>query len=181
MADDDSDIFAHALREIIEIQNGAKLEKESRETIADGFEMEILKTQKEKAIEELKRFNKVFVHKRFDFDPDFEHNHFTAAIRGYTCRSYFDKVDVKINHRIEFHIGFEPSKLLRHYEGLQERLKGMEYRFEGFKFYWNIPHLMYLYDDSRHPLWKKGNEEKQRLQLTKKGIEEVVEFIKELK
>ena len=174
MRGDDPEVFEDALKEIVEIQNGAFFEKMSRETVALGFEMEILKTQKEKALERLKHFNKIFIHKKFEFAEiadGLNYNH-------YTCKSYLDKVDVKINHRIEFCIQSKEQKINTAFNSYVSKRKDMEYQFEGFKFYWNFPEMIYLYEDSKHPIWKKVNTTDDFIRLKKKGIDEVVVFIR---
>jgi len=177
--DDEDEIFNDALNEILEIQNGAEMEKPSRETIEEGFEMEILKTHKDKAIVNLKLFNKEFGHKRFDFDDTFHFSNFNSHTCAYICKSYFDKVDIKINYRIEFILNLDKIKLEKNYNLHKDLRKQLEYKFEGFKFYWNFPHLMFLYEDLKHSNWKQTNNSAQ-IQLKKRGIDEVVKFIKNM-
>jgi len=167
---DDDNVFEEALQEIVQIINGAHLERPSRETNEDGFEMEILKTQREKAAENLKKINKTFVHKRFALDDD----------GNFICKNYMDKVDLKLAYRIEFELKFEAKKLSQAFAKFQPRKADLEFFISGFKFYWNKDAMICIYDDRKHPHWKKINTQEEELLLRKKGIDEVVEFIKKL-
>lgn len=167
---DSPEIFEEALKEIVQIVNGAYLEKMSRETIEDSFEMEILKTKKEKAEETLKRLNKVFIHKKFELE-----NHDFST---YICKSYMDKVDVTIGGRIEFELKIENRKLNLAYDKFKDKRDEIEFMIKGFKLYWNSPEMICIYDDSKHFYWKKVETKEHTIQLKKKGIDEVIEFIK---
>lgn len=54
----------------------------------------------------------------------------------------------------------------------------MEYQFAGFKFYWNFPEMIYLYEDTKHPIWKNINKTDDFIRLKKQGIDEVTVFIR---
>jgi hypothetical protein len=170
---DDEQIFQEALEEILEIKNGAELEKMSRETIEDCFEMEILKTKKEKAEDRLKQFNKAFIHKKFVFDTNCK----LGDENSFICKSYIDKVDIKVTHRFEFWFNVDENKLNPSFRYYKNKMKELEFQFEGFKFYWNIPNVIYLYVDGKHQIWENtaGNFD---LEIKKRGINEVIEFIK---
>lgn len=170
---DDEEIFEEALEEILEIKNGAELEKMSRETIDEGFEMEILKTKKEKAEDRLKEFNKVFVHKKFVFDT----NSKSGDENSFICKSYIDKIDLKVTNRFEFCFNVDENKLNLPFQYYKNKKNELEFKFEGFKFYWNMPNVIYLYVDGKHKIWSNspGNMD---LVIKKKGINEVIEFIK---
>lgn len=171
---DKDSVFDEALKEILEIVNAAHLEKMSRETIIEGFEMDILKTKKEKAEETLKRINKVFIHKKFEIvKTDNEDNE-----PIYTCKSYMDKVDVKIGYRTEFELKFEDKKLNSAFNQYKNKRDEIEFSIKGFKLYWNAPNMICIYDDSKHHYWKKVETKENTIQLRKKGIDEVIEFIK---
>jgi sugar-specific transcriptional regulator TrmB len=170
---DDDSIFADALEEILEIKNGAELEKMSRETIEEGFEMEILKTKKEKAEDRLKQYNKVFIHKRFVFDDNCK----SGDENSFICKSYIDKVDIKVTNRFEFCFNIDDKKLNPSFQYYKNQKKDLEFKFEGFKFYWNMPNVIYLYIDGKHPLWE-NTIDNMDLEIKKRGINEVIEFIK---
>lgn len=166
-ADDDT-IFDEALEEIIEIKNGAEMERPSRETIEDRFEMEILKNKLDKSQEYVKQLNDIFIHKKFIITEE----------EAYLCKSYIDKVDVLWNYRLEFNLKQDEEKLSQYYNKHKNNIKNMEYAFSGFKFYWNSPEKMFLYEDSKHNLWKKLNSKSEAISLRKKGIDEVIQFLK---
>jgi hypothetical protein len=170
---DDDSIFADALEEILEIKNGAELEKMSRETIEEGFEMEILKTKKEKAEDRLKQFNKVFIHKKFVLDNDGRFGNENSFI----CKSYIDKIDIKVTNRFEFCFNVDEQKLNPSFQYYKNQKSDLEFKFEGFKFYWNVPNIIYLYVDGKHQIWE-NTVDNMDLEIKKRGINEVIEFIK---
>ncbi len=170
---DPNSVFEEAIIEIVEIINGVHLEKKSRETISEGFEMEILKTQKEKAEETLKRLNKTFVHKKFELHAEENYRYCS-----YLCKSYMDKVDVLIGNRIELKMRFDQKKLSIPFETFKKNKDAMEFSIKGFKFYWNKIDELILYDDSKHHYWKKVECTEHTILLRKKGIDQVIEFIK---
>lgn len=166
-ADGDT-IFDEALEEIIEIKNGAEMERPSRETIEDRFEIEILKNKLDKSQEYVKQLNDIFIHKKFIITEE----------ESFLCKSYIDKVDVLWNYRLEFNLKQDEEKLNQYYNKHKNNIKNMEYAFSGFKFYWNAPEKMYLYEDSKHNLWKNLNSKSEAISLRKKGIDEVIQFLK---
>lgn len=168
---DDESIFEEALEEIIEIKNGAEMERPSRETLEDGFELEILKNSKEKKEEFLKLVNKAFIHKKFILDNE----------EKFLCKSYIDKVDVLWDYRIEFNLKLDDYKLNYQFDKSKEFHKELEFSIPGFKMYWNKPNCIYLYNDSRHEFWKKVNSDVDVIELRKKGIDVMINFIKDFK
>jgi hypothetical protein len=170
---DDEQIFQEALEEILEIKNGAELERMSRETIEEGFEMEILKTKKEKAEDRLKQFNKVFIHKKFVFDTNCK----LGDENSFICKSYIDKVDIKVTNRFEFCFNIDENKLNPSFQYYKNQKKELEFKFEGFKFYWNMPNVIYLYVDGKHHIWE-NTLDNMDLEIKKRGINDVIEFIK---
>lgn len=162
----DSDfLFEEAIREIQQIRNGSHMEKKSRETIQEGFEMEILKTMQEKEEEWCRELNRVFLHKRFEVAND--GNDWVSI-----CRNYFDKVDVIIGRRTE--IVFTRGQ--DYANALYERAKPTynEFQFPGFKFYWNPYYCMCtLYINSKDKRWEQMNE-RQQLEYHKKVLDDVI-------
>ncbi|MBL7887748.1 MAG: phospholipase D family protein [Flavobacterium sp.] len=169
---DDDTIFEDAIQEIIEIVNGSHLEKKSRETLTDCFEMKILKTAKEKAEESLNKINKAFIHKKFKLEEEGFGNY------KFVCKSYMDKVDVIMGYRIEFKIQIDEKKLTNAFQNFQKNRDQMEFSIKGFKLYWNRIEELLLYDDSKHYYWKKAVTKENTILLRKKGIDDVIEFIK---
>lgn len=165
---DNDYVFEEALEEIIEIKNGAEMERPSRETLEEGFELAILKNKKEKREEYVRVMNSVFMHKKFVVN----------IADGFLCKSYMDKVDVLWHYRTEFSMKFEDSKLLFLFATYKPKMKDLEFSIPGFKMYWNRPDCLLLYDDSKHHLWGTVNSEIEELKLRKKGIDEMIQFIK---
>lgn len=162
-------VFNDALEEIIEIKNGAEMERPSRETDEEGFELEILKTEQEKRQEYVRVMNTVFMHKKFIVNSD----------NSYLCKSYMDKVDVVLHTRTEFSMKFEDAKLNYLFNTYKPKMNDLEFSIPGFKMYWNRPDCILLYDDSRHHLWKKVATDLEEVTLRKKGIDEMIQFIKQ--
>lgn len=171
---DDDFVFDEALHEILEIISGTELEKKSRETIEEGFEMEILKTTKEKKEDTLKLINKIFVHKKFKLEIDDEQNNF-----NYVCKSYMDKVDVIITKKlILFELNFDNIKSANKYNNYSNNDDNQVYISKGFKMYWNRPNVISLYNDSKHHYWEKVDTIEKEIKLKKMGIDKIIEFIK---
>lgn len=170
---DSPEVFENALKEIVEIINGAHLEKMSRETLTEGFEMDILKSSKEKAEEKLKRLNKIHIHKKFELKCIDGKNHF-----DFLCKNYVDKVDVLLGYRIEVKLRIEEKKINKPFEAFKRNRENLEYSIKGFKFYWNKLDEILLYDDNKHYYWKKAEKEEHFNLIRKKGIDDVISFIK---
>jgi len=167
---DDEKLFLDAVKEIRSIINGAHIERASRETDTEGFEMEIIKTQKEKEEENCRFLNKHFGHKRFE-----------VVQRGdkwsSICHNYFDKIHLVMEHRATLVLDLEEGRK----EELFRRIapKDKEFRFPGYKFYWNWHKSdMHLYPDTKHPLCKdlSGQDE---LHFMRKGVDELISFIRQ--
>lgn len=165
VVDNDQDqIFQDAILEIRSIINGAQLEKKSRETIEDGFEMEIIKTHQEKEEDFCKMLNKVFINKRFK--PVDDNGNWISA-----CPNYFDRVDVNIRHRIE--IVFNADKVWFQRLMTNAEPETGEFRFDGFKLYWVASaNMVTLYRNRAHAMWNDESEEK-AWAFTKDKIDEL--------
>lgn len=170
---DDDQIFKDGLFEIRNIIKSSELEKASRETIEDGFEMDILKTDKEKKEEYCKILNKYFVHKKFEAAND-------NGLYEARCNNYFDNIDVVIDYRTTIHFKHAEN----HLELLHKQFESSydEFMFDGFKFYWNYygKNKAHLYKDSRHPFWKNEISEAQTYNKLKEGINKFVQLLKPL-
>lgn len=155
--DSDDEIFKDALFEIKNIIKSSEFEKKSRETLEEGFEMNILKTEKELKEEFCKKINQVFVHKQFEpylFNENYQ-------VR---CINYYDKIDIELDYRIILHFNIERKQLDRIYSEFIQLYD--EYMFDGFKFYWNDygKQKAYLYKDSRNNVWQE-NDNQQYLKI----------------
>jgi len=162
---DDATIFEDAVNEIRAIINGSSLEKKSRETIELGFEMDIIKTEKEIIQEYCKKLNKIFVHKRFE--PTSLNNDYFPV-----CKDYFDKIDLAIDYRAFLILQMDVKRVEQLFNKFKPFIE--EYRYTGFKFYWNNhKQWIYLYKNNSHPMWK-GTTEEARFEHLKKGIDTVI-------
>lgn len=169
---DDDDIFKDAVEEIRNIIKSSEFEKKSRETIELGFEMDIIKNDKEKAEEYCKIINKYFIHKKFEaikYDKDY----------SITCLDYFDKIDVYIEHRIVLLLNLEEEHLIDIFNKFKP--KSDEFMFQGFKFYWNeySKNKVYLYKDTRFKIWENNNES-EKFQKIQEGINDFMQLLKPL-
>lgn len=166
---DRESIFEDAIQEINTIIKSSELLKVSRETSIEGFEMDIIKTAKEKAEEECKNLNKVFMHKKFapvgdghDWIP--------------TCKNYFDRIDVSLNHRAELRFQFDENRIEQIFKKFTPYYH--EFRFDGYKLYWNHHKgAIMLYPNSRHEIWKNVTEVEE-IQLMKNGIDQLISFLR---
>ena len=162
-------IFKDAVEEIRAIINAAQMEKRSRETKTEGFELNIIKTEKEKTEEACQALNKLFLHKKFE--PLFINNAWKPV-----CKNYFDKVDIVFDYRTELNLNFPEEKLSEIFNRFLPYYH--EYRITGFKLYWNYhTSPIYLYADSKHKFWQTDNENEIK-EIRKQGIDELISFIR---
>lgn len=166
---DDTNIFKDVLKEINEIINGAQIEKASKETSTLGFEMDILKTDKEKQDEFGKKLSKIFLHKKFEAEK----------VNGKwicQCKNYFDKMHVSLNGRIELNLNMPEDLSKQIYSQIPKQL---EFQISGFKLYWNSPtQPLLLYGDKRHADWKNVKTEDDDFILTKRGIDQLIIWLR---
>lgn len=166
---DDEQVFKDVIDEIKEIMNGSHMEKKSRETLTEGFELEIIKTEKEKVAEVCTTLNRFFANKKFE--PVLWGNKWRAV-----CSNYFDKIDVHIDYRLEFHFKLPDDKLEETFNRFIPFYH--EYRIQGFKMYWNHHSApLYLYLDSKHPNLITSDE-KMIIEFRKQGIDELISFMR---
>ncbi|HCP94572.1 MAG TPA: hypothetical protein DIU05_11160 [Bacteroidetes bacterium] len=167
---DDHIAIEDAKNEINTIITASTFEKYSRETKAEGFEMEIIKTQKEKVELECKEINKVFLHKKFE--PVGENNFWAA-----TCKNYFDRIDVALEHRAVLNFQFDEERI----ESIFKKVASYyhEYRFDGYKFYWShYKSSITLYRDKKHRMWQDVNRT-QELENFRNGIDQLISFLRQ--
>lgn len=167
---DGKEIFLDAIREIRDIVNGAHIEKKSRETIEEGFEMNIIKTPDEFAEDQCRKLNKIFLNKKFK----------AQEVNGNWCcvsKNYFDNIDIRITHRVEFVFNKDEKWFAELHKRALPQYK--EFMFEGFKFYWT-PYLKMtsLYVDSYYKKWSTFNEEQYWLEM-KAGIDNVIKYLRQ--
>lgn len=168
-AADTEQVFKDAINEIRAIINSSHFEKKSRETIDLGFEMDIIKTDKEKVLEHCVKLNKVFLNKKFE---PVETNNSCYPV----CKDYFDKIDVTLNHRVEFTLNLPEPRLNEIYKKFIKQYN--EFMIENFKLYWNhYKATIYLYPNSKSNVWNNDSETETRQHL-KKGIDETIVILK---
>lgn len=167
--DGDDQIFKEALSEIKSIIKSSEFEKKSRETLEEGFEMDILKTERELKEEYCKKINKIFIHKQFE-------PYLVNDIYQVRCFNYFDNIDIDIDYRITLHFNYEEH----HLEKIHKQFLRMynEFMFNGFKFYWNYygRGKAFLYKDTRNAMWNV--EEKECYQIMQEGISQFMQLLK---
>lgn len=165
---DSKQIFEDARAEVKEIIIGAHLQKKSRETKEEGFKISIVETSEDKALEECQRLSKFFGHKKFKPEKN--------GIEWYpVCRNYFDKIHLTITgNRAEFKLDLPEERVEQVFKKLEPQVQ--EYMFKGFKVYWNwYKGDFLLYRDKKYSAW---NNKERDLELFKKGIDKVIEFLR---
>lgn len=169
--DNDPDsFFEDALCELREIINGSTLEKKSPVIEEKGFEVDLIKTAKEKIEEKCKLINKAFLHKRFEPIQDGEN-------WNPICRNYFDKIDVVFRGRVEMNLNMPEARRLEIFERFNPHYN--EYLIPGFKNYWNHHKgLVYLYIDSKHSIWKNKADRIKEYELIRDGIDQMILFLR---
>ena len=169
---DSEGIFNDAIQEIREIINGSHLERPGRETKREGFELDIIKGEKEKQEEECKIINRTFVHKRFEVEKS--HTGWQCI-----CKNYFDKIDLIITNRAEFKVRMDDDKIKKAY--FQFCRGQNEFTIHGFKLYWNDeqqPLLLYINNSS--PKWQNGNASMEKYDKFKIGADQLIVFLRNL-
>lgn len=166
---DSDEIFEDAINEMQTIIKSSTFEKQSRETKTEGFELNIIKTQKELIEENCMIINKVFLHKKFA----------PKEVRGEwqcVCENYYDHIDVLLEYRAALTFNYTDDRA----DNIFKRviLIYHELRFEGYKFYWNSPKsAIYLYPNKKYPMWEDLPEGKFS-ELMRNGIDQVIIFLK---
>ena len=151
---DNVTIFRDAVEEIRDVIKSSELEKKSRDTIENGFELDIIKTEAEKILELCKVYNKFF-HNKF-FEPNLHNGNYIAY-----CKNYYDRIDVSIESRITLYLNLPDYHLKDIYSKFM--VKYNEYMYQGFKLYWNFPfNKVSIYLDSRHGIWKSITDEQSK-------------------
>jgi len=163
-----SEVFEDAVLEINKIINSSTIEKKSIQTSTNGFGMEIIKTEHDKILDFCKDLNRVFVNKKFA--PRKVGNTYFSF-----CEEYYDKMDLIISHRAELYIKKDKNEL----EQIFKRYTPFyhEYKFDGFKFYWNYANSpVYVYADFKRDLFVS---EEVYLELLKEAVNSIILDIKQ--
>ena len=166
---DDLQTFEDAKKEILAIINSATMEKSSKETKTEGFEMDIIKSLKELCEDECKLLNKKFLQKRFT----------PKEIRGEwkpVCENYYDHINLVFEHRACFEFTYSEERTENIFKQVVPNYH--EFRFEGYKFYWKShKSMIYLYPNSKNNMWDDLTDE-QFIEQMRNGIEAVILFLK---
>lgn len=173
---DDDSIFQDAIEEIQSIINSAEFEKESFETKTIGFEMAIIKSKKDLAMEKCHLLNKHSKNKKFIVFQDGE---------DWLCRcnNFVDGVDLIIEkHRISLQLNFEENRISEIYNHINTKKLGNQndYRLiDCFRLYWTYPKSSpTLYPNNLHSIWSCQFDSKEFLEGYFKGLNEFFNIIK---
>lgn len=170
LEEDSDELFENAIKEMQAIIKSSTFEKQSRETKTEGFEIDIIKSQKELTEEDCKILNKIFLHKKFAPKE-------VKGIWQCVCENYYDHIDVLLEYRrAEIIFEYNDNRV----ENIFKRVipNYHEFRFEGYKFYWNNSFSsIYLYPNRQYKMWS-DLEEGGYANLMKNGIDQVITFLK---
>jgi hypothetical protein len=144
-SDYQDNIFTEAVEEIRQIVQGATFEKKSRETIDDKFEVDIIKTEREKLAAKCEVLNRYFDHKTFE---PIKEGHTCHAM----CVNYFDRMDIVVAPRSFIYLRYDENRLQKIFDKFTSI--NQEFSVKGCKIYWNY-HLspISVYKDMKQPIW----------------------------
>lgn len=167
--EDSKELFEDAISDIQTIIKSSTFEQQSRETKTEGFEINIIKSQKELIEEDCKSLSKTFLHKKF----------VPKEVRGEWkcfCENYFDHIDVVLEYRAVLTFNYQDNRIEEIFKRVIPNYH--EFRFDGYKFYWNnAKSAIYLYANNKHSMWNGINEE-DNIKLMKNGIDQVITFLR---
>lgn len=164
-------LFANALEEIREIINGAQLEKKSRETVEEGFIIDIIKNEKEKTEEACNELNKFFGHKKFEAEKKLNNQWYCV------CKNYFDKINLTVTHRAELELKMNEEKIKDVFRAFRSDYN--EYMIQGYKIYWNsIDQEIMIYIDKRFAKPENLRTQEENYMLLKKGADETITYLR---
>jgi len=164
-------LFENALEEIREIINGAKLEKKSRETVEEGFIIDIIKNEKEKTEEACNELNKFFGHKKFEAEKKLNGKWYCV------CKNYFDKINLTITQRAELELKMDEEKIKDVYRAFRSNYN--EYIIQGYKIYWNgIDQEIMVYIDKRYAKPENLRTPDENYMLLKNGADETITYLR---
>jgi len=173
---DDDSVFQDAIEEIQSIITSAEFEKESFETKTVGFEMSIIKSNKDLAIEKCNLLNKFSKNKKFTAFQDGE---------DWLCRcdDFVDGVDLILEgHRISLKLNFEENRIEEIFNNLNttKYYKNEDYRIvDCFRMFWTYHKSSpTLYSYSSHNLWDYDFDSKEFLQGYFNGLNEFFKLLK---
>ncbi len=168
---DSPKIFEDAVQDINLIIRASEMERQSRETVEEGFEMDIIKTPREKLEQRCKEINKLFLHKRFEPTEVGSTGHWNC-----TCKNYSDRIDVTLEHRACLSFQYDEKRVATIFNKVNP-MKHQE-RFEGFRMYWSHHTAsITLYKNQKHKMWQNLSSDDE-LRLMKNGIDQLIGFLR---
>lgn len=173
---DDETIFQDAIEEIQSIINSAEFEKESFETKTIGFEMAIIKSKKDLALEKCQLLNKYSKNKKFIIFQDGEE---------WFCRcdNFVDGVDLILEkYRISLQLNFDEARVQEIYKHINTKNydNQNDYRLvDCFRLFWTYPKSSpTLYPYNSHSIWSCQFDTKEFLEGYFKGLNEFFSILK---
>lgn len=173
---DDESIFQDAIAEIQSIITSSEFEKESFETKTIRFEMDIIKSKKDLAMEKCELYNKFSKNKKFTVFQEGEE---------WLCRcdNFTDGVDLIIeNNRVSLNFNFEESRILDIYSNLKTNRyhRNGDYRIvECFRLFWTYHKSSpTLYPNANHATWAHLTDSNEFLEGYFKGLTEFFKILK---
>ena len=173
---DDESIFQDAIAEIQSILTSSEFEKESFETKTIRFEMDIIKSEKDLAMERCELYNRYSKNKKFTVFQEGEE---------WLCRcdNFMDGVDLIIeNNRISLNFNFEEYRILDMYENLKTKHyhRNGNYRIvECFRMFWTYHKSSpKLYANAKHQIWGYPTDSNEFLEGYFKGLTEIFKILK---
>jgi hypothetical protein len=179
------DVFssiAEPLEEIRQIINGSTLEKKSKVTIENGFSLNTIQTEFQKTLKDCEFLNKYFGNKVFEpimqEETGVEHLEFYDIV----CTNFYDNIDLYFEEK---RVALVLNISLKEKEKIFQLWKNEydEYRFKGFKHYWDShTKPIYIYKDRKYNFWNDNIEnDKKILGAIQKGLKKVFEYYQKLK
>lgn len=173
---DDDSIFQDAIEEIQSIMNSSEFEKESFETKTLGFEMEIIKSNKDLAEEKCNLLNKYSKNKKFIVFQDGEE-------WNCRCNNFLDGVDLVIeDNRVSLKLNFDELRIQKIYNQIHTKNydNQNDYRIiDCFRLFWTYPKSSpKLYSLPSHTIWNYNFESKEFFDGYFKGLNEFFNILK---
>jgi sugar-specific transcriptional regulator TrmB len=164
--DEAKELLDDIIPEIQAIVNGSHLERPSKETLLEGFEFDILKTNKELIEDMCLKLSDTFIHKKFQ-PIQIDGDYFPF------CKNFIDHLDLTIEHkRFVFKFNYPLDRLKQIYSRFRPNYD--EFVIQNFKLYWNnYDDPFYLYTNKESALWHDHEEIENNHILLKKGFHDL--------
>ncbi|MEN9335524.1 MAG: hypothetical protein RLZZ500_511 [Bacteroidota bacterium] len=171
---DDDSIFQDAIAEIKNIISSSEIELESRETQTIGFEMDIMKTKYDLAVDKSFILNKYSKNRKF-IPFQLRDEWFTI------CENYIDRVDVIFQgKKIILNLNFDEPRLLKIYDQLStEEHENKHVVIDCFRMYWTYhKSSISLYSWDAHPVWQLPKDSETYYPSLFEGLNTLMKIIK---